>query len=47
MKFNFDTEKEYTAPVCKVYSITTESVIAQSPNSSDDGYDDNNDLGEI
>lgn len=30
MKYNFDTEKEYAAPVCKVYSVMVESVIAAS-----------------
>ena len=47
MKYNFDTEKEYAAPVCKVYSIMVESVIAGSPNTADDGYDNDHDLGEI
>ncbi|MBP5518155.1 MAG: hypothetical protein J6X91_05835 [Bacteroidales bacterium] len=28
MKFNFNTEKEYTAPVCRVYSVNFESTIA-------------------
>ncbi len=38
----------YEAPVCKLYSITVETVIATSgPNSADDGYDGDNDLGEI
>lgn len=46
MKYNFDTEKKYLAPMCKVYSITSESVIAQS-NSACDSYDPENDLGEI
>ena len=38
----------YEAPACKLYSITVESVIATSgANSSDNGYDDDNDLGGI
>ena len=28
MKFNFNTEKEYTAPVCIVYSVNLEGAIA-------------------
>jgi hypothetical protein len=28
MKFNFNTEKGYTAPVCKVYSVNLEGAIA-------------------
>ena len=35
MKYNFD-EKEYTTPVCKVYSVMVESVIANSGEPGDD-----------
>ena len=28
MKFNFDKEKEYITPVCKVYSVKLEGAIA-------------------
>ena len=28
MKFNFDKEKEYVAPFCKVYSVKLEGAIA-------------------
>ena len=39
----------YFAPACKLYSIHFESVMQSTSgtNSSDNGYDDNNDLGEI
>jgi hypothetical protein len=36
MKYNFNTVKEYTAPMCKVYSVSVETVIATSPNTVDD-----------
>jgi hypothetical protein len=41
----------YEAPACKFYSISIESVVMQTSggtsNSANDGYDDNNNLGEI
>ncbi len=30
MKYNFNKEKEYTAPFCKVYSINLEGAIAKT-----------------
>ena len=39
MKYNFDTEKEYAAPVCKVYSVMVESVIAISTPEDEDPND--------
>ena len=42
MKYNFDTEKEYAAPVCKVYSVMVESVIAIST-PEDEGANDQGD----
>ncbi len=41
----------YEAPACKLYSIAIEGVVMQTSggtsNSANDGYDDNNNLGEI
>lgn len=39
----------YEAPRCKVYNVASEGYImgGTTPNSSDNGYDPDNDLGEI
>ena len=43
-----DAGGAYEAPLCKVYSITVESVIATSgTNNPGNGYDPGHDIGEL
>lgn len=41
--------EEYASPVCRVYSVTVESVMQSTSgsNSANDGYDNDYDLGEV
>ncbi len=49
MKTKTVLHEGYQAPQCKVYNVASEGYImgGTTPNSSDNGYDPDNDLGEI
>lgn len=47
MKFNFNSKKEYTAPVCRVYSVNLEGAIAKLSSGDDVPPAEEDDWGDL